>query len=962
MKQGSSNDVFGKHLSVEEELLLQQVLEEAQGVSSEEQSGSPPMLVESTRESGYSGTLENKGNVVGKGMVPVRPSIDDTLHNLFMVDLASLPSPGAHNTSTPVLGSPSPLDKAVLPPVRRVLPPSAPPHSDELGGGKSIREARRALLPVMFKAWGQLGAKLMVQTSDLERATVLKVSYSACLQRLFDMCQCLDGDTNAFWEEARATLFGGSHTTVKVYKDKTVRFGEFVSEDSLFALHVDMLTLAQLGVSLIGLPPNALEQVIAGWPSGDSQSSASFSKGQQSLESLFSSKVVAGKQVVGRLLLRDTQPKDVSVCVQLVGGPSKWEYPIVCESFVKQFQLARFVSSKGVIRLEGVWSVAPEAGGPCTGALFAEEFTVLPPEVYAELGVESKLWLPVIWVEKFGFSGDVVSRSLPVEPSPVQVASFPQSGDREILFPKLVRGSVSCETTYDVYEQKMRDVLGFTRAALNMYVVTVGSAKLNETPSRSELSGRGKPGEGPMWKGVQAGDQDVVAMELVKHLRLVTTHALGAYMYCPSRANGEVPAFRQHHVAECFLRSFPPESAVGARLLALREGGVAGPLNQPGVSFRGSLVCTEEGAFLNLLLAQVLLVLLPDDTRGDAALAFRRGVRKSGEQPMFFLERMRVLGTLAGETSSILRRSLLDRLTGWEALSPANASLSSAFMELVIKRLDHYGLTMEVGGFVSDSPLFRGDSPEIRVTILQQAWEHLLAKGMATEVKSTGLAGVKSVSAGGQSSTRRCFRCNSTDHLKRECPNKPVNGGTATAPQSGTVVGAGGSSLQRKQLASTTCSRCGAKGHEAKRCSATEDQARASSPQSLGWSSYQCACCKLSLSSTPMVNHLTWWCARNNSCRNPVADQLGTASGGGAQVQGAPGVDVAALGAALQEMQAAMAMLLTKQAAAEQQPAVGASGKKMLRLPPGPQRPPAPGAGQFAVLQEAFESQDLQDD
>jgi hypothetical protein len=73
-------------------------------------------------------------------------------------------------------------------------------------------------------------------------------------------------------------------------------------------------------------------------------------------------------------------------------------------------------------------------------------------------------------------------------------------------------------------------------------------------------------------------------------------------------------------------------------------------------------------------------------------------------------------------------------------------------------------------------------------------------------------------------------------------------------------------------------------------------------------------------------------------------------------------VDVAALGAALQEMQAAMAMLLTKQAAAEQQPAVGASGKKQLRLQPGPQRPPAPGAGTFAVLQEAFESQDLQDD
>jgi hypothetical protein len=254
VEQGS-NDVIGKHLSVEDELLLQQVLEEAQGFSSEEQSGSPPMLVESTRESGYSGTLENKGNVVGKGMVPVGPSFDDTLHNLFLVDLAALPSPvsasagGSHTTSTPVQGSPSPLDKAVLPPVRRVLPPS-PPHSDELGGGKSIREARRALLPVMFKAWGQLGGKLMGQTTDLERATVLKGSYSSSLQRLFDMCQYLDGDTNMFWEEARTTLFGASQPSVTVLKNQTARFGEFVSEDSLFALHVDMLALAQLGVSL----------------------------------------------------------------------------------------------------------------------------------------------------------------------------------------------------------------------------------------------------------------------------------------------------------------------------------------------------------------------------------------------------------------------------------------------------------------------------------------------------------------------------------------------------------------------------------------------------------------------------------------------------------------------------------------------------------------------------------------
>jgi hypothetical protein len=151
-----------------------------------------------------------------------------------------------------------------------------------------------------------------------------------------------------------------------------------------------------------------LEQVIAGWPSGESQASAPIAKSQQSLESLFSSKVVAGKQVVGRLLLRDTKPKDVTVCVQLVGGPSKWEYPIVCESFVQQFELALFVT-KGVIRLEGVWSVAPEAVGPCIGALFAEDFTVLPPDVYAELGVESKLWLPVNWVGQFGYSGEVVS-------------------------------------------------------------------------------------------------------------------------------------------------------------------------------------------------------------------------------------------------------------------------------------------------------------------------------------------------------------------------------------------------------------------------------------------------------------------------------------------------------------------------------------------------------------------------
>ena len=85
----------------------------------------------------------------------------------------------------------------------------------------------------------------MVQTSDLERATVLKFrTLPVCSVCVICVNICLDGDTNVFWEEARATLFGVSHPTVKVHKDKTVRFGEFVSEDSLFALHVDMLTLA----------------------------------------------------------------------------------------------------------------------------------------------------------------------------------------------------------------------------------------------------------------------------------------------------------------------------------------------------------------------------------------------------------------------------------------------------------------------------------------------------------------------------------------------------------------------------------------------------------------------------------------------------------------------------------------------------------------------------------------------
>jgi hypothetical protein len=101
------------------------------------------------------------------------------------------------------------------------------------------------------------------------------------------MCQYLDGDTNMFWEEARTTLFGASHPSVTVLKNQTARFGEFVSEEELFALHVDMLALAQLGVSLKVLPSNVLEQVIAGWPSGESQSSAPISKSQQSLESLF---------------------------------------------------------------------------------------------------------------------------------------------------------------------------------------------------------------------------------------------------------------------------------------------------------------------------------------------------------------------------------------------------------------------------------------------------------------------------------------------------------------------------------------------------------------------------------------------------------------------------------------------------------------------------------------------------
>jgi hypothetical protein len=59
-------------------------------------------------------------------------------------------------------------------------------------------------------------------------------------------------------------------------------------------------------------------------------------------------------------------------------------------------------------------------------------------------------------------------------------------------------------------------------------------------------------------------------------------------------------------------------------------------------------------------------------------------------------------------------------------------------------------------------------------------------------------------------------------------------------------------------------------------------------------------------------------------------------------------------------MQAAMSLLLTKQVAVEQQSTVGAAGKKVLRLQPA--SVPAPGAGQFAVLQEAFEAQDLQDD
>ena len=90
-------------------------------------------------------------------MVPVGPSIDDTLNNLLLVDMDFVPSSGvsACVSSTPVQGSP--LDKAVLPPVKaRVLPPSPAPVLGMQVFPRSPKVITSCYVSGLGAIWGQV--------------------------------------------------------------------------------------------------------------------------------------------------------------------------------------------------------------------------------------------------------------------------------------------------------------------------------------------------------------------------------------------------------------------------------------------------------------------------------------------------------------------------------------------------------------------------------------------------------------------------------------------------------------------------------------------------------------------------------------------------------------------------------------------------------------------------------------